>query len=295
MSHKPVMLNEVAQILVWNDHGTYVDGTAGSGGHLQFLASSFPNCFFIGIDIDPEAVEFLQSKFADFPNVSIFRENYAHVRTVLEKCNKMSVDGVLLDLGISTHQALSSDRGFSIKNSGPLDMRFSSDQKVTAYQLVNLLSEEELANIIFKYGEEPHARKIARAIVSARKEKPIETTGELAEIVARSVGFRGRIHPATRVFQALRIATNDELENLQEALPKLLDVLSPMGRIGVITYHSLEDRIVKQCFRDWENSGIGKRVTKKVIKPSGEEVASNPSSRSAKLRVFERGVGVRGE
>jgi len=216
IEHKPVMAKQVAELLVTNEEGIYVDATAGSGGHLGLLANAYPEAFFIGIDIDPEAVQFLAEKFAGVGNVRIIRGNYADLPEILHSMEIAQVDGILLDLGISMHQALSAQRGFSIKNPGPLDMRFSIDQKVTAYELVNSLSEEQLADIIYRYGEERRARRIAKAVVEARKVKPLETTDELADLVARTVGYRGRIHPATRVFQALRIATNRELDNLQK-------------------------------------------------------------------------------
>jgi len=292
MAHKPVMAKQVAELLVSNEEGIYVDATAGSGGHLSFFSGNYPEAMFVGVDIDPEAVQFLLNKFSDASNVRILRGNYADLPELLQGIGIAQVHGILLDLGISMHQALSAERGFSIKNPGPLDMRFSADQKVTAYQLVNELSEEQLAEIIYKYGEEPKARRIAKAVVEARKTKPLETTDELANLVVRTVGYsRGRIHPATRVFQALRIATNQELENLEEALPRLLGVLREGGRLAVISYHSLEDRIVKQFFKTWEEEDQGMRLTKKVIKPSLEETKENPSSRSAKLRVFMKGVG----
>jgi len=245
IEHKPVMAKQVAELLVSNEEGIYVDATAGSGGHLGLLANTYPEASFIGIDIDPEAVQFLAEKFAGVSNVRIIRGNYADLPDILHSMEIDQVDGILLDLGISMHQALSAQRGFSIKNPGPLDMRFSIDQEVTAYELVNSLSEEQLADIIYRYGEERRARKIAKAVVEARKVKPLETTDELADLVARTVGYRGRIHPATRVFQALRIATNRELDNLQVALPRIFQVLKEGGRLAVISYHSLEDRIVK--------------------------------------------------
>ena len=291
IEHKPVMAKQVAELLVSNEEGIYVDATAGSGGHLGLLANTYPEASFIGIDIDPEAVQFLAEKFAGVSNVRIIRGNYADLPDILHSMEIAQVDGILLDLGISMHQALSAQRGFSIKNPGPLDMRFSIDQEVTAYELVNSLSEEQLADIIYRYGEERRARKIAKAVVEARKVKPLETTDELADLVARTVGYRGRIHPATRVFQALRIATNRELDNLQVALPRIFQVLKEGGRLAVISYHSLEDRIVKQFFKTWEEEGKGLRLTKKVVKPSLEEINENPSSRSAKLRVFKKGVG----
>ncbi|WP_018962998.1 16S rRNA (cytosine(1402)-N(4))-methyltransferase RsmH [Coprothermobacter platensis] len=290
--HKPVMVSEISQLLIWKENGIYIDGTAGAGGHLEELSKSFPKAVFVGIDIDNEAVEFLREKFSNTESVHILAGNYADMESLLTSMGIDKVDGILLDLGLSTHQALSASRGFSIKNSGPLDMRFSVSQKVTAYDLVNKLSQEELSDIIYRYGEEPRARKIAKDIVNARTIKPLETTGELADLVAKSVGRHGsRIHPATRVFQALRIATNDELSNLERALPNILNCLNIGGRLVIISYHSLEDRVVKQQFKRWEQSGMGERLNKKVIKPSQEEVEDNPSSRSAKVRAFEKGAG----
>ena len=282
--------------------GRYIDGTVGGGGHARgILMGSAPDGELLGIDADPMAVASAGERLAEFgKRVTLIQGNFADLEEIALEHGFGSVDGVLLDLGFSSLQLEAAGRGFSFQLDGPLDMRFDPSQMTTAADLVNDLSVEELASILFRYGEEPRARRIARAIVA---ERPINTTGELAALVSASVGRRRRLHPATRTFQALRMAVNEEMECLAEALPQALRLLASGGRLTVISFHSLEDRLVKQFFRREARNclcppevpvcvcshratlGI---VTKKPIRPSAEEVAANPRSRSAKLRVAYR-------
>ncbi|NPV88586.1 16S rRNA (cytosine(1402)-N(4))-methyltransferase RsmH [Coprothermobacteraceae bacterium] len=290
IEHIPVLVDEVSELLVWKGHGTYVDATAGAGGHVARMLDAHPHVRFIALDVDPEAIAYLEQKFKGTDRVKVIHGNYRDLPHILRSVGLSEVSGVLLDLGVSTHQVLAEDRGFSFRKPGLLDMRFDPSKGVSAYDLVNKLGEEELADLIYRYGEEHKARRIAKAIVESRSKGPIRTTTELAEVILTALGRRhGRIHPATRTFQALRIATNSELDNLQQLLESLLDVLEPGGRAAVISYHSLEDRIVKHFFKEWEKSGKGIQVTKKPVVPTDEEIQVNPRARSAKLRVFMKG------
>jgi 16S rRNA (cytosine1402-N4)-methyltransferase len=274
----------------------------GGGGHAcGILAASAPDGELLGIDADPMAVASAGERLAEFgKRVTLVRGNFADVEEIALEHGFDSVDGILLDLGLSSLQLEAAGRGFSFQLDGPLDMRFTSSQTTTAADLVNSLPMEALAGILSRYGEEPQARRIARSIVA---ERPINTTRELAALVERTVGRRGRLHPATRAFQALRMAVNEELECLAEALPQALRLLVPGGRLAITSFHSLEDRLVKEFFRNEARDclcppevpvctcdhratlGI---VTKKPIRPSAEEVAANPRSRSAKLRIAFR-------
>ncbi len=274
----------------------------GGGGHARgILVASTPDGELLGIDADPLAVALAGERLAEFGGrVTLVQGNFADLEEIALEHGFSPVDGILLDLGLSSLQLEAAGRGFSFQLDGPLDMRFDPSRTTTAADLVNDLSVEELASILSRYGEEPQARRIARAIVA---ERPINTTGELAALVKRTVGRRRRIHPATRTFQALRIAVNEELECLAKALPQALGLLMPGGRLVVISFHSLEDRLVKKFFRRESRDCIcppeapvctcGHRatlgiVTRKPIRPSAEEVAANPRSRSAKLRIAFR-------
>ena len=274
----------------------------GGGGHARgILVASAPDGDLLGIDADPMAVALAGERLAEFgQRVALVQGNFADLEEIALEHGFCPVDGILLDLGLSSLQLEAEGRGFSFQLDGPLDMRFDPSQTTTAADLVNDLSVEELADILFRYGEERRSRRIARAIVAGR---PIHTTGELAALVERAVGRRGKLHPATRTFQALRIAINEELECLAEALPQALRLLVPGGRLAIISFHSLEDRKVKQFFRNEARDCLcppevpvctcGHRatlgiVTKKPIRPSAEEVAANPRSRSAKLRIAYR-------
>lgn len=289
-AHRPVMVEEVVQALaVGPEPGFYVDGTVGSGGHARIILDrSTPGGKLIGIDTDPEALVRARENLAGFGSRVLLRQgNYARLQEVLREVGVPSVRGVLLDLGASYEQLTSSERGFSFRGCGPLDMRFGPDGELTAHDIVNHWSEPELRALFRTKGQEPLAGPIARAIVRAR---PVRTTAQLSQIV-RSVfkGRRSRIHPATRVFQALRMEVNQELSNIQAGIEAAAEVLEPGGRLCVITYHSLEDRLVKLKMREKALAGTGFRMlTPKPLRPAVEEVAANPSARSAKLRVLQR-------
>ncbi len=287
--HTPVLLEESTDLLLGSGGRLFVDCTLGLGGHTRKILEKNPQAFVIGIDRDEEAIELAKENLREFEGrFSIYKADFADLDEVLRAEGIDKVDGFLFDLGVSMFQ-LKSERGFSFQIEAPLDMRMDKDQKLTAYKVVNEYPERELARIIWEYGEEKLSRKIARAIVRYRKKKPIETTKELAEIVLSVYPERlkhGRIHPATRTFQAIRIEVNRELESLRMALEKTPDLLNPKGRLVVISFHSLEDRIVKNFFR--EHSDIFRVLTKKPITPSEEEIKMNPASRSAKLRAGER-------
>jgi len=302
LSHVPVLYQEILAGLRIKPGGRYIDGTVGGGGHARgILAASAPDGEILGIDADPMAVAVACEQLAEFgKRVTLVQGNFADLEEVALRHRFCPVDGILLDLGLSSMQLEAAGRGFSFQLDGPLDMRFGPSQITTAADLVNTLSMEELADILFRYGEEPRARRIARAIVA---ERPINTTEELAALVERTLGRRRKLHPATRTFQALRMAVNEELECLAEALPQALRLLMPGGRLAIISFHSLEDRLVKQSFRNEARDCLcppevpvcicGHRaalgiVTKKPIRPSAEEVTANPRSRSAKLRITYR-------
>lgn len=300
--HTPVLLQEVMDLLAPQPGGRYVDATGGGGGHsLALLERSAPDGRVLTLDADAVAVERLRRVLAPFGERStVVHANFRQLATVARCAGFDAVDGVLLDLGLSSDQLADSSRGFSFAAEGPLDMRFDRDQALTAADLVNGLSEAELADLIYTLGEDRLARRIARAVVAAR---PIRSAGHLADVIAQAVGRRERIHPATRTFQALRMAVNDELGALTEALPQAVDLLRPGGRLAVIAFHSLEDRTVKQfmqreardclCPPSVPMCTCGHRatlrlVTRKPVQPGDQEVQRNPRSRSAKLRVAEK-------
>lgn len=288
-SHIPVLLDEIGGFLLPRSGGVYVDATVGGGGHAEkILDLSSPDGRLIGIDLDPAMLEIAKGRLGRFgERCDLVEGNY----TELEKIVDNKVDGIIFDLGVSTEHFKDSHRGFSFVNNGPLDMRFGPRIKLTAEEIVNRWRPEDLTRVLYNYGEEREAKKIVRVIVEARKKKRISTTGELAELIIKAIGGRkGKIHPATRTFQALRIAVNNELINIGVALPVAIDLLKPQGRLCVISYHSLEDRLVKNIFRDLQNSKI-KIITKKPVTAAREEVINNPRARSAKLRVAERIYG----
>lgn len=284
--HRPVLLDEVLHWLAPREGSVILDGTAGAGGHTAALAGLVGTSGrVIGLDRDPDMLAFAASATAGLP-VTLRKAAYSEIREVLDDLGIAGLDGVLLDLGLSSDQLAWAHRGFSFAREGPLDMRFDPEGETTAADLVNSLGAEELANVIYEYGEERHSRRIARRIVEARKGDPIRTTERLAELVRRSIpGKWGPIDPATRVFQALRIAVNGELDHLAEALAAIPDVLRPGGRLAIISFHSLEDRPVKQGFRADPRLTV---LTKKPITATDEEIRANPRARSAKLRVAER-------
>lgn len=305
--HQPVMLAESLNLLQVRPGGRYIDATFGGGGHTRaILEASSPDGRVLALDADPAAVARAEALAEEVgPRLTVRHGNFAQIARLARAAGFDAVDGVLMDLGFSSFQIDEPSRGFSFQRPGPLDMRFDPTTAPSAREIVNTWDEADLSRIIFEYGEEPKARRIARAIVAARCERPIETTDHLAAIVEQAVGGRrGRaIHPATRTFQALRIAVNRELEVLEQGLAGALDVLAPGGRLVVIAFHSLEDRIVKQYFRTEARDCIcppetpvcvcGHRarlrvVTPKPLRPTEAEQALNPRSRSARLRAAER-------
>ena len=299
--HRPVMRAEAVRFLAPDRGGIYVDGTVGLGGHAAAILAAGPEARLIGIDRDPQALRYAAARLAQFGDrVRLVHGNYRDLAEILAGLGIEAIDGFLLDLGLSSLQLDAPERGFSFRADGPLDMRMDPTQKTSAADLVNAASVKELARILRDYGEERFAGRIARAIVAAR---PIETTRALAEIVRRAIPRRfheRRIDPATRTFQALRIAVNDELRNLQDGLAAGFAALRPGGVIVVISFHSLEDRIVKRFFRKlatprYESLAPGpplppqaEVLTKKPLRPSEEEIGENPRARSAKLRACRK-------
>jgi 16S rRNA (cytosine1402-N4)-methyltransferase len=292
------MVREVLSYLQPRDGGVYFDGTVGMGGHAAaILEASAPGGRLIGVDRDTDAARTAGENLARFgPRVKIYHANYTELEYICGLAEAGELDGILLDLGLGSHQLSDAERGFSLDLDGPLDMRFNRDEGRTAGDIVNRLSEKELADILFRYGEETKSRAAARAIVRARGQKEIEGTRELAAIVARAIGPPGRwrIHPATKAFMALRICVNDELDGLERFIEASAARLAPGGRMVVISFHSLEDRIVKHAFRglsaalpDGRPPGLA-ILTKKPISPDEVEVSENPRARSAKLRAIQR-------
>lgn len=290
IEHIPVLLNEILRYLDYIRNEIIVDCTIGEGGHAEkILGNLGPSGILLGIDQDQDALVAARERLASFgKRVTLVWDNFINLENVLREKGLEEVDGILFDLGVSSFQLNKKERGFSFLKEGPLDMRMNKVQKINAADLVNKASYEELQNIIYELGEKRWAKRIAKAIVREREKEPITTTSQLAEIVGKAVPYRGRIHPATRTFQALRIKVNRELENLKEALPQAVDSLKKGGRICVISYHSLEDRIVKNSFKNFARQGRLKILTKKPITPKEAEIRTNLRSRSAKLRVGER-------
>lgn len=304
--HLAVMVNEVVDLLAVKKCGVYVDGTLGGGGHAwAILEAAGDEGFLIGIDRDRETLERARKKLEPLKGRTFLTSgNFAELERIVKNAGYARVNGIVLDLGISSWQLDDAERGFSFLKEGPLDMRMDRQEMKTAEDIVNTLSAEDLGRILRDYGEEPLARRIAAGIVNARRSRPIRTTQHLAGIVEKAAGGkRSRIHPATRTFQALRLAVNDELGNLEKGLEAGLQVLVEGGRFAVISFHSLEDRIVKRSFMrhagKWESLAAGGRrlvverplvsvVTRKPVMPSDREIAENPRARSAKLRVVER-------
>ncbi|MGC9530597.1 MAG: 16S rRNA (cytosine(1402)-N(4))-methyltransferase RsmH [Candidatus Bipolaricaulaceae bacterium] len=283
--HEPVMVAEVVAYLRPCRGRIYVDATVGTGGHARELLSSGGTV--IGVDRDPHALDLARQRLAGFgERAKLVQADFRDLQATLSQLGVHGVHGVLFDLGMSSLQLADQSRGFSFREDGPLDMRMDPAGEVTAGTLVNRLPERQLARILRELGEERYARRIAAAIVRARAESPVQTTGQLARLVARCYPpGRHRIHPATRTFQALRIAVNDELGALEAGLAQAAAALLPGGVVCAISYHSLEDRIVKHTFRGWAADGRVTVVTKRPVTPRPEEVAANPRARSAKLRA----------
>ena len=306
--HKPVLLDEVIHYLGCAPNKFFVDGTVGGGGHARaILERTAPHGWLIGIDWDEDALAKARSSLKSYEErLVLILDNFARVGSILKQLNVQSVDGILLDLGLSSFQVDTAERGFSFSLPGPLDMRMDTREKTTAAHLVNTLGEEELANLIYRFGEERWSRRIARNIVRARAEAPIDKTDYLAELVRDAIpaGKRSRQrHPATRTFQALRLAVNREIDHLQTFLHGALDPLRPGGRLAIISFHSLEDRLVKQTFSTWarscrcpadfpqcscEGRPLVRLVNKKPVVPGAEEIIANPRARSGRLRVVEK-------
>lgn len=283
-AHVPVLFQSVIEYLAPRPAGRYIDATVGAGGHAAGIAdASAPTGRVLGIDADPKALAVAAANLARFGDrVVLVHSNFANLKRVAAEKGFVPADGIVMDLGLSSMQLADVARGFSFQSSGALDMRFDPDAVTTAADLVNALSEKELADLIFEYGEERASRRIARAIVNAR---PIVTASQLADVIERAVGRRGRIHPATRTFQALRIGVNRELAVLEETLPEIIETLGLRGRVVIITFHSLEDRLIKKFFRESEKLQV---LTKHPVRPTRDEILTNPRSRSAKLRAAER-------
>ena len=299
--HYTVMKNEAVDGLNPRDGLIYLDGTLGGGGHSELLAKKIsPDGRVISFDIDDDALNFAQKRLAPYKNVTIVKRGYQEFEEVLRDLGIEKISGgLLLDLGASYYQLTSKTRGFSFLTDAKLDMRFDNSADFSAYDLINTYSEEELADVFYYYGEERYSRRLSRNIVQARTSKKIETTGELCEIIKKSLPYKNsRTNPATRIFQAIRIEVNGELKNIENTLKKVVPFLEKSARISVITFHSLEDRIVKKIFRDYstelslpQGGTTGKElqlVNKKPILPAEEEIRENPPSRSAKLRVAEK-------
>lgn len=307
MLHVPVLLAETVSRLVTEPGGWYVDGTVGAGGHAAaLLAAAGLDARLLALDRDAEALALARDALAPFGDrVILERANFSELATVAARHGLRGFRGILLDLGVSSMQLDRPERGFSFLRAGPLDMRMDDRQDLTAAKLLRRLSPDELAAVLRRYGEEPMAKRIARHVAAAlARSEPLETTAQLAELVARAKGGRrGRTHPATQTFQALRIAVNAELEAVATALPAALDLLAPGGRLAVISFHSLEDRLVKQFMAAHEgrmealakggSRWVGRmprarRVTRKAVSPAPDEAARNPRARTARLRVLER-------
>jgi len=303
--HIPVLLNECIEGLKIKEKGIYVDGTLGGAGHSFRIATKLNNTgTLIGIDRDAEAIQKAKETLKEFNNIIYVQDNHDNIKEILSKLNIEKVDGILLDLGVSSYQIDEETRGFSYTKNSPLDMRMDKNQKLTAEYVVNEYTEEELANIIYKYGEEKFSRQIARRICEYRKKKRIQTTSELVEIIEKSVPRSSTGgHPAKRTFQAIRIEVNNEIEPLYNTVKNAIDVLKPQGRLCIITFHSLEDRAVKEAYQDsvgkctcppdlpycvCGNKPEGKIITKKPILPTEKEMEINSRSKSAKLRIFEK-------
>ena len=308
--HVPVLLQETIKSLNVKENGIYIDGTIGGGGHSFEIAKLLrpeKGAKLIGLDQDEDAIESSKNKLAPYQSLlTVVRSNYSNIKAVLDELNVEFADGILLDLGVSSHQLDEAERGFSYMDDAPLDMRMDRRNTLSAYEVVNGYSEHDLFRIIRDYGEDRFAQNIAKNIVKKREEGPIKTTFELRDIISASIPMKVKKtggHPAKRTFQAVRIEVNHELDVLEDTLDTMIDILAPGGRLCIITFHSLEDRIVKNIFKRNENpctcppdfpvcvcgkKSKGRVITRKPILPTPEEMETNPRSKSAKLRVFEK-------
>lgn len=306
--HIPVLLEEVIENLNLQENGIYIDGTLGGAGHSTEIIKKLKNGILIGIDKDKEALEVSEKRLLEYKDKNtkliLVHDKYENIKNIISELNIEKVDGILLDLGVSSYQLDIKERGFSYNEDGPLDMRMDQTQEKSAELIVNTYSEEDLANIIFKYGEERYSRRIASEIVKSRKQKKIKTTKELTKIIESVVPYNKKDgNRSKRTFQAIRIETNDELKDLEKTIEDAIKSLKNNGRLLVITFHSLEDRIVKQKFIELEGRctcpkdlpvcvcnyiSYGKIITKKIILPSEDEMSKNKRAHSAKLRIFEK-------
>jgi len=302
MEHQPVLYHEIIHALQPQNKGHYVDGTVGAVGHARgILEACAPDGRLLGLDVDPQALALARETLAPYgERVRLIQASYDSLEKVLREIGWIAVDGILLDLGLSSMQLDTPERGFSFQHDAPLDMRFDPASTTTAADLVNSLPGDELADLIYRFGEERASRRIAQAIVKAR---PLQTTRQLAAVIESVLPRKGHIHPATRTFQALRIAVNQELERVENVLPQAIAALRSGGRLAIISFHSLEDRIVKEYFRreskdlvnppyeriyEVEKKATLKEINRKVIIPGEAEVKANPRARSAKLRIAEK-------
>lgn len=288
ISHIPVMREEVLEALELKSSGIYVDATLGLGGHAAGILQRTKGCTLIGIDRDESAIRIAKERLKGYQKVYFVKEKFSNLKEVVNKLGYEKVDGIILDAGVSTLHLKAEDRGFSFMTDGPLDMRMDQSSDLTAEEVVNNYKEKDLADVIYQYGDERYSRRIAKSIVYNRRKKRITTCKELEEIVYKAVGRRGKIHPATRTFQAIRIEVNSELDELSKAVDSGAELLEKQGRFCVLSYHSLEDRIVKNAFRKLAKEGLFRIITKKPMVPERAEQKINPSSRSAKLRVAEK-------
>jgi 16S rRNA (cytosine1402-N4)-methyltransferase len=305
--HISVLLEESVKALDIKEDGVYVDGTLGGGGHSYRILAQCPKTALIGIDRDPEAIEAAKKRLNEFSGrVTFVNRNFSEIKDILNELGIEFINGAVLDLGVSSYQLDNAGRGFSYMNNAPLDMRMNRSDDLSAYDVINRYSLDELTRIFFEYGEEKWSRRIADFIVREREKKPIETTFELVDIIKAAIPKKARLdggHPAKRIFQAVRIEVNGELRILETAIKDFIDVLAPGGRLAVITFHSLEDRIVKQTFaalakgctcpKEFPVCVCGKKpqirlLTRKPIEPGKEEIENNSRSKSAKLRVAEK-------
>ena len=304
--HEPVLLKECIEALNIKPDGIYVDGTLGGAGHsLEIVKKLSPKGLLIGIDRDTEALKAAKEKLKDYTNVKYVHDNHDNIKQILEELQINGVDGILLDLGVSSYQLDEKNRGFSYIADAELDMRMDKEQELTAKEIVNNYPEEELARIIWEYGEERFSRQIAKNICKTREQKKIETTGELVEIIKKSIPLSKQKdgHPAKRTFQAIRIEVNNEIEPLYNTILDCINCLNKNGRLAVLTFHSLEDRAVKKAYKEAEGNctcpsdlpycvcgakSLGKIINKKPIEATREETERNTRSKSAKLRIFEK-------
>lgn len=306
--HEPVLLEECIKALNINPDGIYIDGTLGGAGHsLEIAKKLSPKGLLIGIDRDTEALRAAKDKLKNYTNVRYIHDNHDNIKQILEELQINGVDGILLDLGVSSYQLDEKSRGFSYIADAELDMRMDKEQKLTAREIVNTYSEEKLANIIWEYGEERFSRQIARNICKSREQKKIETTGELVEIIKKSIPLSKQKdgHPAKRTFQAIRIEVNNEIQPLYNTILDCINCLNKNGRLAVLTFHSLEDRAVKKAYNEAEGKctcpsdlpycvcgaiSQGKIINKKPIEATKEETERNSRAKSAKLRIFEKKI-----